>query len=63
MLPPEEPDPLVGLWADVAVVSVGHVACPIVAPSSRATTATSEAMTATWPLWLRGFAVGAGGVG
>jgi len=65
VLPPLDPEPLDpfdGLWAE-AVVSVGQVACPMVAPSSRATTATREAMTATWPLWLAGFAEVGGGVG
>ena len=46
-----------------AVVAVGHVAWPTVAPSSRATTATSEAITATCPLWFFGADGGGGGAG
>ena len=54
-LPPPVPElPDDGPWADVAVVAVGHVACPMVAPRSSASTATREAMTATCPLWFFG---------
>jgi hypothetical protein len=63
-LPVPEPELPPDVFGDVAaVVAVGQVAWPTVAPSRRATTATREAISATCPLWFFCFDGGGGGVG